>query len=506
VNRSLSLAAGCLAAAVVWAAPHAAWAQGNYRSTPIGGRSALMGGTGVALGRDGSAPFLNPARIADIADNSLAFSVNFYSYQNAHFTSFSQPGAVDRNTFGQGQLPSTSLDQSRLDALPSTLCLFFTLKDVSQDIDRAIKGNKGRQKLAVCLGNLERQNLDVNSARYAGSTPGIAANQTMSFNHSWNRLYVGPTFGMYVTDALTLGVSLHGVYTTYSSVVSANDFGILPGGGAVTSSYDSSGNGTSFDLGATLGATYHLDSVYTLGLSATTPTIHVAGGYSTALATQFDGVGSFASLSSGTGHFTANAPIRIAAGLGAELPRVKVEADVTYYFPRSNAAETDLTITESTTANGGPAAQRTYAATFTDRAEPVVNSALGIEWLMSRTLSMLAGVDTDFSSAPLIASTSPPAIGQVTTSRLSRAGASFGLGSRAGGSELLFGTELSYGWGRAFVPNEYVLPNRLALTEEGIFTLLLVIGGTTSLDAFKKTAEDLGDLVVHTVSPRHKSP
>jgi hypothetical protein len=182
---------------------------------------------------------------------------------------------------------------------------------------------------------------------------------------------------------------------------------------------------------------------------------------------------------------------------------VKVEADVSYYFPRSNAVESDIDVTENTTANGGHAQQRTYSARFTDRAEPIANTAFGIEWLMSKTLSMLLGAGTDFSSVPLLSSDNPPGIGQVTTSRLSRVAASFGLGSRSsGGSELLFGTEVSYGWARAFVPNEYVLPNRLALTEESIFSLLLVVGGTTSLDAFKNAAVNIGDLVQRAVKPK----
>ena len=36
-----------------------------------------MGNTGVALARDGAAPFLNPATVVGIDDRQLAFSVNF---------------------------------------------------------------------------------------------------------------------------------------------------------------------------------------------------------------------------------------------------------------------------------------------------------------------------------------------------------------------------------------------------------------------------------------------
>src|SRR5215471_8877450 len=70
-------------------------AQGNYKSTPTGGRSALLGDTGIALGSDGSSPFLNPATIVRIHDANLAFSVSFFSLGVTSFSAFHQPGAVD---------------------------------------------------------------------------------------------------------------------------------------------------------------------------------------------------------------------------------------------------------------------------------------------------------------------------------------------------------------------------------------------------------------------------
>src|SRR5689334_14206697 len=70
-------------------------AQANDRSSPLGGRSALMGNTGVALGRDGAAPFLNPATVVAIDDRRLAFSVNFLTFQVNDFSDWQQPGTVD---------------------------------------------------------------------------------------------------------------------------------------------------------------------------------------------------------------------------------------------------------------------------------------------------------------------------------------------------------------------------------------------------------------------------
>src|ERR1700742_3831813 len=75
-------------------------AQGNDLFSPTGGRSTLMGGTGVALGRDGATPFINPAAIVRIRDRRLAFSVHFYSLGLLHLSDFHQPGSVDHDTFG----------------------------------------------------------------------------------------------------------------------------------------------------------------------------------------------------------------------------------------------------------------------------------------------------------------------------------------------------------------------------------------------------------------------
>ena len=51
-------------------------AQGNAYGTPIGGRSALMGNTGVALGVDGAAPFQNPATIVKLDDHRFSADPN----------------------------------------------------------------------------------------------------------------------------------------------------------------------------------------------------------------------------------------------------------------------------------------------------------------------------------------------------------------------------------------------------------------------------------------------
>ena len=188
-----------------------ALAQASPRSAPVGGRSALMGGTGVALARDGAAPFLNPATIIHIDDSGLAFSVNFYTAQWANLSGFHQPGA------GAGpSLPNTSLDTTRADALPSTLCLFLTIGDWGDNRAKTeeaeVPGHrKGRRKLAACLAQPERSQFSATAVGYAGQAGSLSASQGTSIQRSWNRLYVGPSYSIYVSDRIALGAALNGI-------------------------------------------------------------------------------------------------------------------------------------------------------------------------------------------------------------------------------------------------------------------------------------------------------
>ena len=456
------LLAAALAVAGIAACEGEARAQGSYRSTPIGGRSALMGSTGIALARDGSAPFLNPATIASISDTSLAFSVNFYSYATTRLTDFHQPGEVDRARFGDLALSGTTLQESRFEALPSTLCLFFAVAGWGgEDGAPAASGDghrKGRQKLAVCLGNLERQEVNLTALSYTGSSAGRQADQAQSFQRKWNRLYVGPTMSVYLTDDLAIGLSVHGINTTLTSQWTSTSFTSDQTGHLISSGLDRANNAYSFDLGGILGLTYHLDRHYTLGFSVQSPSLHVTSSFDASTSTHYEGAGQYATLATGSGDFSAPPPIRVGAGLGARYGRLVLEGDATLYFPRSEAMRTTLHVTEVTTAAGKDAASssRSYDAVDTERANAVVNSAFGFEYFVRRSLGLLGGFNTDFSAVPLLSK--PPSLGSVSMARTSRAAASFGIGSYGNGSELLFGTELSYAWGRAYAVNNYVLP------------------------------------------------
>ncbi|MGH7296333.1 MAG: hypothetical protein ACRELB_15445, partial [Polyangiaceae bacterium] len=253
-------------------------AQATYASAPIGGRSALMGGTGIALGRDGAAPFLNPASIVHIDDTGVAFSVNFYSYQSAHFSGFHQPGPVNASQYGALSLPGPSLDSSRVDALPSTLCFFFAVGSAPADstaAERAATGHrKGRKKIAACVTSPERLQLGATADGYAGASGGLHATQTTSLAQFWNRLYFGPSYSVYTSDDVALGASLLGIGTVANSSWSVDTLVTDGAGHGSASSYATGASAYSVDGGAVLGLLWHVGAHEVLGLSLMTPSVH----------------------------------------------------------------------------------------------------------------------------------------------------------------------------------------------------------------------------------------
>ena len=475
-------ACACVLAAALFAQSSAARAQANPRSAPIGGRSALMGGTGVALARDGSAPFLNPATILNISDSGLAFSVNFYTFQATDLGSFHQPGAVDTARYGALSLPNTSLDSSRADALPSTLCLFLTIGHWGDNVEQPEPDTghrKGRRKLAACFGSLEREAFSATASGYSGTSPqGVTAAQAVSIQRSWNRIYVGPSYSVYVTDDVAIGAALDGIGTLASSTWSVDTQVGGPRVATSGSAYDTAMSAYSIDLGAMLGLMWRVDDARVFGASVSTPALHLFGHYDGTEALQSSGRGGTSKLATSSGGFSAPPPVRIGLGLGSQTRRLRLEGDVGAYLPLTDLAHVDVQ-----SAPNPPAV----------RSQPAVDAAIGAEYFVSPGFSFLGGASTDFTTlAPLPSS---PPIGTLAESRTERVTGSFGIGSYGDGSELLLGMELSYAWGRSIAVDPFVEPTSLALVDQHTWTAMFIIAGSASLSAFRRTLRDLGRVV-----------
>jgi hypothetical protein len=473
---------GWLLALVLLAPGREARAQANPRSAPIGGRSALMGGTGVALARDGSAPFLNPATILNISDSGLAFSVNFYTFQATDLGTFHQPGAVDTARYGKLSLPSTSLDSSRADALPSTLCLFLTIGRWGDNVEQPepeTGHRKGRRKLAACFGSLERQVFSATANGYTGVSGKATASQAVSIQRSWNRVYVGPSYSVYVTDDVAIGAALDGIGTLASSTWSVDTLATGAPSGMTASAYDTAMSAYSIDLGAMLGVMWRIDDARVFGASISTPTVHLFGHYDGTTALQSTAPGTSPSLATSSGGFSAPPPVRLGLGIGSETRRLRLEGDVGAFLPLTDLAHVDV---QGASPNPPPV-----------RSQPAVDAAIGAEYFVSPGFSFLGGASTDFTTlAPLPSS---PPVGTLAESRTERVTGSFGVGSYGDGSELLLGMELSYAWGRSIAVDPFLEPTSLALVDQHTWTAMFIIAGGASLSAFGRTLRDLGNVV-----------
>jgi hypothetical protein len=432
-------------------------------------------------------------------DSGVAFSVNFYSFQTTHLTSFHQPLPVG-TPGGPLSLPATSVDSSRADALPSTLCLFL---DVGQPREAAASGHrKGRRKLAGCIVTPERAHTSVTAQGYAGDSLGMHATQAVTIDESWNRVYVGPTYGVYLTDSLAVGASVWGVGTIASSTWSIGTLvqDASPGGHAFASAYDTAASAYSADLLASVGLLWHVGEHQLLGVSASTPSVHLLGHYQgTSDVTSVAQGGGSSVLSTSDGNYEAPPPVRLSAGFGADMGRMHVEGDLTGYLPVANLANAGVNTTETRLA-GGATTTSSVGRSLSVTGQPAVDAAVGVEWFLSPGFSLLAGASTDFSALSPLAQS--PAVGTLAESRMQRAAMSFGIGSYGDGSELLLGTQLAYGWGKSIAVDPYGAQPQLALVEQRSFGAMLVIAGGVSLTAFKRTLQDLRTMVRLPVPPK----
>lgn len=485
--RRLAAAALALSALL----PARASAQGNPRLTPLGGRSALMGGTGVALGRDGAAPFLNPATVVRIDDASVAFSANIFSVSAYAFHDWYRPAGADPR-FGQLPPGDTTLTDASFEVLPSTLCVF--LPSFGPTDRRA-----GRQKLAACLGQPERDEQGFTAETYGGGTAGaVRTRQLQSLDRSWRRFVFSPTYSVQLTEGLAAGAALQGMVGVWHSHLNAGATTLDGGGGFVGTNFYSAARGTSVDFAGILGVTYK-HGIQTVGVSFQLPSAHIYGEGSVHDFRQSSGTASQTVSRDAAGKFEAPSPARIALGSGTELEQATLEINVYYTFPRT-AAVLDMTGGEiAATAAAGTAnpfqVTRYGRAPALESTTGVIGIATGMEWFVApQRFSLLGGAGFDLSGvrpSSVRDAVTQDHVGTFLQTRMQRIGLSGGVGSYGEAGHLLIGTDFSYGWGETLAPDAYQIPPRHAVADFGVARFLFVLAGSTNVRSLRRAVDDV---------------
>lgn len=422
-------------------------AQSSHRSTPIGGRTTLMGGAGIADGRDGAAPFLNPATIERVGENRLTFSVNFYSLSFHSAERWYRPAEEGADA---------PLVDTAFDVLPSSLCLFF----------------KTRGRLAVCLATTHGEEFV-----YASET---RSGQAQTVRHRFTRVAFGPTYALKIDDNLALGVSLHG------SVSSArNSFATSLASPARSTFTFASSRGTSAQLSAIVGATYRYGK-QVFGLAVEGSSLHVYGsGGASRYVSDID-ARTTASLAA-EGDFRSQTPMRVGIGTAYVDKWGSAELDFSYFAPMKQAYRASLAGTAVDDANG-TRTERAVSVEDSARARGVVNMNAGVEFFVTPSVSLVGGASVDVSSV------SPGLLAHVfdyQVARSNRFTTSFGVGSRGEGGDVLFGTELSWATGERFAVDAARSPPSLVSTPQDTFRILFVFAGSTSFNAIRRTVRDV---------------
>jgi hypothetical protein len=450
------------------------FASGNHHSAPMGGRSALMGGTGVALGVDGAAPFLNPATLIRIEAGSLAFASRFYRFSRVGVSDFYTPAPIDGPSFGQTDEVNHSLH-----SIPDSVCYFFPPIGASR-----------KQRLSLCLTTLEEQEVSLTALGLSRSVNSSRLDQNQHFDIAWRRFNVGPTWAIAIGEQLTLGASLMVSFSRYKQAISGSSVIESEASPAITSSYESLVSASSWDVATRLGATYRLSKRFALGASVTLPLFHVLGSLrETHIADSTDEHMQW----QGRGDFRATPPLEFRVGLGGEWQSLRFEADVFLTPGNSSYVHGDLDREEVTVQSGSAVLRSASHLTVNERTDATLNLALGAEAFVAERLSILFGAQTDVNALKELR----PEVGEARLFRTKldyyRAGA--GICSYTDYGDLMLGLRFDYGVGEAMPADTLVAPSGLGRSSMRDFGAMAVLAGSVSWRSIKQAVGNLGDVV-----------
>lgn len=269
--------------------------QSHYQRYVVGTRAAGMGGVAVAGGDGVDATFYNPAGLAGATHDSLSLSGNLYGLQRYQI---------------KGGLSAT--DNAKSDAfvsIPSTMGGVWRIDDRLTASFSLFQPNR--------LSTGEITSKDGSSRLYSYSTEDQS-------------IWFGPAVAYQLTDKLSLGLSLFGVYSSYkNSETSAN----VPENTMSDAhmQYDNTA------ILGVIGAQWALPYDWRVGLSIQTPGLSVA--HDGKLSTSITEKGELFTFFSDDLNTKDDIPMKIALGIARQRPKdYGYGIDVTYHPANSQEA------------------------------------------------------------------------------------------------------------------------------------------------------------------------
>lgn len=469
--------------------------QANYESALIGGRSSLMGGTGVAEGTDSAAPLQNPATIVGIEGTSFVFSTFFLQVTNRNVT-------PDQAVVAEVDRGRASLDEMQIRVLPNSTCLFFDLYKEPHRI-------KGQHKASICLAEPETQTFELATTIVGEATSGRSGFQQRFVSQKYTKKVYSLGWATSLSDRVSLGINpmleevgfrdLEGIASVLTDDASLEE-AIGSPGQSISSVITR--DASAFAFSALVGVRWRVSDTFAVGASLHSPSLHLWGSY-------FGSRSSEATTSpdeqyaqeSGSARFTY--PMRLALGVAGRLGGVRFEANGYYHEGRSDFAEIQATRSAVSLENGVIAEAGQTPATYREGVRPIANIGLGVEVPIRQSWSLVSGVLTDFGGLyPRRSGTA--ADENLFRNRIDAVHASLGVAWTPRAGSVLLGVRGFYGQGEMAVTDQRVIPPPRVAAPQSQWGLSLVVSGQLTLELLAEA--DPTGLVRKAAGPGSTSP
>lgn len=462
--------------------PSAASAQ-NYRETPIGGRTATMGGAATAAGNDSAMPYLNPAGLAGVPGDIFAISAAVYgythrSYQNYFFPSGTPPLLGYR-------VRQEAFSTSSLAELPSSVMYIRHLSEPDADV---------QERLGVSLVIPSARRIEL-VASVAGALEDVAGEslETASVTADSRRYYLGPSYAIGWDEKLRFGASVYAVYARSShATTSASSISVL--GGSVTSASNGQNAQLADACGATavVGAQLQVLPKLWLGVGLAAPSLPLGGRL------RFTSESGSVTPDPTTGHsqprsttttldgsYLTREPLRFNAGVAYDdRERYSIAADVHYYASGVRSKSDGVQLFEDR--RGGELTRRYAIRQRTATAmNAVLDFSVGAEVVLRPKVALRAGAFTDLSSMPPLSRRTE----DVHRLRLQRYGGSLGLGLTFGSFDSTTGVVIVRGTGEYGAPDTWITGDVVPIRATETSALLVLSGAVTVAEAKRTIAE-----------------
>jgi len=317
--------------------------EGNYRDFIVGDRAAGMGGAAIALATSTESCFYNPGGLARTRNNTVSLSASIYGLATYRSDS--------------GWSPGQDIDVDSFLVIPTAFGSVWKLDE------------RWVLAFSAFVPYLARSNdLEAYPSTY----------EYYKYNKDDQSVWLGPSIACNVDESLSLGVSVFGVYRTFSW------FRDILRYAQHTWSEDIKYNDLS--LLAVVGAHYRLDRNWSFGLTVQPPSVHLSGSGELLTKQSYE---DFVLVNYVDDAETENTiPAQVAAGAAWSEPgKWSVALDLIYHFAEKyNRLK----------------GKDQFGTTWTYRIkyEPVLDVSLGGEYYVAENYPLRAGFFTSLSAAP----------------------------------------------------------------------------------------------------------